>query len=598
MSHHRNRNVQGKTATQDATAGGGGVNKINVSFGMQYANEMSQAESQPMVACYLCSPVQGSVVEVAMKENDPAFTTRVVLEGIMGSATLLPKDTEVVFYATCVRENEAGWGCRVPAGIGSVLLVDLVEVGAKSTFIDVALRMPSADWLEKGRLRLNAGAKDVRIDARIRWENSSVGGQLSRVGAAQRSGARGGGGSGGQEQTPEERGRIEYINKVMRAEVAMPNTFTDTANVRIPIYYGDFGMVNPRAPLPAAAYFMCKVPASNRLFWTNALDVVLAREGHTVHDVDRMGLDEQSRVMADMICLVIQGMDYIGDVVDHNKRSIAGLYGFIGANAARPFDPALVDAGENFSDIMRTENGDCEDMGLGLGGQIFPAFLAADFEDHKQLKRFQEIANQYMAIMTLDSVMGAAVGDGKRKLGAHIKCNFLPALWVKSQMDKAAADLSAVAAAAAAQIAKRATTASKITHKIGGGGGGQQVRAVVGMHMGRRIGDTMANAPGEFAVGAAIEPQARIGEAAYLESDRIEVIGEAIASQSTLPWKPFAPWADQLKPIIGEGTGMYETRDRAKDELHAVRLTVDTKMPSLKVVIALRVSLHYTCTPN
>ena len=359
----------------------------------------------------------------------------------------------------------------------------------------------------------------------------------------------------------------------------MPNTFEDTSNVRIPIFFGDFGMINAQAPLPAAAYFMCKVPASNRLFWTNALDVVLAREGHTVHDVDRMSLDEQSRVMADMICLVVQGMDYIGDMVDHNKRSVKGVFGFIGANAAKPFDPALVDNGENFGDLLATGAGDCEDMGLAIGGQVYASFLAADFDDHKQLKRLREIATQYMAVMTLDSVMGAAVGDGKRKLGAHIKCNFLPAIWVKRQMEKAAADLSAVSQAAAAQIARRATASGgRIDRKLKAQLNGN--RAVLGMHMGQPIGShAAANHPGDFAPGPAPAP---VGEALYMESERIEVIGEAIAGQSALPWKPMTPWADQLKVIIAEGTGMYETRDRAKDVLHAARVAVDKSMPSLR----------------
>lgn len=360
----------------------------------------------------------------------------------------------------------------------------------------------------------------------------------------------------------------------MRAEVAMPNTFEDTGNVRIPIYFGDFGMTNARAPLPAAAYFMCKVPVSNRMFWTNALDVVLSREGKTVYDVDRATLDEQSRIMADMVCLVVQGFDYIPDIVDRNKRSIKGIFNFIGANSAKPFDPALVDNGENFSDAARTKAGDCEDFTMAIGAQVFPAFLAADFEDHRQLKRLQEIATQYMAVMTLDSVMGAAVGDGKRKLGAHLKCNFFPAVFVKRQMEKAAADLSAVAQAAAAQIAKRANTAGKIGRKAK-----VEDKAVIGMHMGQRIGDSMAGRPGEFSVGKAVAEH--IGDT-YLENERIEVIGEAISGQSALPWKPVAPWADQLKVIIGEGTGMYETRDRTEDPLHEARVTVDKDMPSLR----------------
>ncbi len=128
----------------------------------------------------------------------------------------------------------------------------------------------------------------------------------------------------------------------MQTEMTMPNTFPETGNVRIPLYWGDFGMSKRGAPLPAAAYFMCQVPKSNRLFWTNALDVVLARENRTVHDVDRMSLDEQSRVMADINCLVVQAMDYISDTVDQNKRAIAGLEGFIGAVVGKPYDPALV----------------------------------------------------------------------------------------------------------------------------------------------------------------------------------------------------------------------------------------------------------------
>jgi hypothetical protein len=554
--HHRQQRAVGAQTLNE------GTNRISVAFAMQYADQLSQAETNPVIACYFSSPVQGPVLEIPVPEDDAERRTRVSLDGLITSSTALPKDTQVVFYQTCMRKNEFGVDCPVSAGIGSVLLTDLIDAGAKNASLDVVIREPSSDWNEKGKLRLHPGTKDVRVDARVRWEAADPG--YRRLGAQQQQ-------QPSAEQTPQERARIEYINKVMRAEVAMPNTFSDTANVRIPIYYGDFGMLNAAAPLPAAAYFMCKVPASNRMFWTNALDVVLAREGQTVHDVDRMSLDEQSRVMADMICLVIQGMDYIGDIVDRNKKSIKGLFGFIGPNVAPPFDPALVDNGEKFGDLLRTGSGDCEDMGLAIGGQVFPAFLAADFEDHPQLKRFQEIGTQYMGVMTLDSVMGAAVGDGKRKLGAHIKCNFLPAIWVKQQMEKAAADLSAVAQAAAAQISKRTGAGVQRRVKL-------QDKAVVGMHLGRRIGDSVASTPGDFAVGKAPDP---IGEAAFLESERIEVIGEAIAGQQSLPWKPFAPWADQLKVIIAEGTGMYETRDRAKDELHAARAEVDKDLPSL-----------------
>jgi len=175
--------------------------------------------------------------------------------------------------------------------------------------------MPSASNMEKGKLRITTTRRQVSIASRIRW--AEVGSNASAL-------------SPERKQTPVESDMIDYINGIMRAEMAMPNTFEDTSNVRIPIYYGDFGMIKRDAPLPAAAYFMARVPKSNRLFWTNALDVVLAREGQVVHDVDRMTLQEQSKVMADINCLVIQAMDYIGDIVDRNKRTITPSPGFIG----------------------------------------------------------------------------------------------------------------------------------------------------------------------------------------------------------------------------------------------------------------------------
>jgi hypothetical protein len=183
-----------------------GTNRISVGFSMQYANELSQVESKPMISCYLSQPVKGPVLEILVPEDDPDTKTRVVLDAIINSGTALPKDTQVVFYGTCVRKNEFGVECRVSAGIGTVALTDLVEAGVKNAPIDVTLRMPSADWIEKGKLRIHAGSRDVKIDARIRWE--TVGAEWRRVGQQQRE----------QEQTPQERERIEYINKVRGGE--------------------------------------------------------------------------------------------------------------------------------------------------------------------------------------------------------------------------------------------------------------------------------------------------------------------------------------------------------------------------------------------
>jgi hypothetical protein len=475
---------------------------ITVAFGMQYGNELSPAESNPMVSCYFSSPVEGPVLDLRVPENEAGKALDVALQGELTIGTLLPADTKLVFYQTCERANEFGVQCRVPAGIGMVDLAFLMN-GANREPVDISLKMPSAGNIEKGRVRLTPGGRRVAIGSGIRWEPIGVNAAVAD-----------------RRQSPAEAAMITYINNLMHAEIAMPNTFEDTGNVRIPIYYGDFGMLKKDAPLPAAAYFMCKVPNSNRFFWTNALDVVLARQAQTTHDLERLPVQGQARVMADLNCYLIQGLDYMPDIVDTNKRSITPAAGFIGNNATgNGFAANLVAPGENFADALRTESEDCEGLGLGIGGQVFIAFLRADFEDHPLLKRLQEIGHQYMAVMTLDTVMGASVNDGKRHLGAHIKCNFLPAIWVKERMAKAARDLMPT------------TTKSRIA---------SSARRPINSH-----------------------------------------IGNAVADQAQLPWKPFADYARKLEVLIAEGTGAYETADRVSDPLRETRAKVDQAMPSL-----------------
>ncbi len=235
---------------------------------------------------------------------------------------------------------------------------------------------------------------------------------------------------------------LAHIRSTIEAEKGFPRTFADADNVRIPIYYGDVGMLRPDAPLAAAAYFLCATPKSNRRFWTNALDTVLARQGMVVNDVDRMSRKEQAYVMADVCNFVAQAIDYIGDTADPNRRPIRGSPGFIGIPAFRDYDPTRVEGAEKFGNAFRCICGDCEDLALAIGEHTCSSFLEADFSDHPQLKKLQEVGHQYIAIMTLDNVTSAAVGDqGERKRGAHLKCNFLPAIWVKECMDRAERNL-------------------------------------------------------------------------------------------------------------------------------------------------------------
>lgn len=180
---------------------------------------------------------------------------------------------------------------------------------------------------------------------------------------------------------------------------------------------------------------------------------------------------------------------------------------------------------------MRDLANDCEDVGLAIGVQIFAAYCQFKFKkipEHKQILKIQEIANQYIGVMSLDTVTAAAVKDDrddskaashKRQLGAHIKANFLPAKWVKSRIEKGTKDMAGMV------------------------------------------------------IGAGIN-----GSVQELVS---QVIGSSIDGSKTLLWKPFTAYADDLPVLIGEGTGMFQTLGVECDPIQGERVEVYTGLPSL-----------------
>ena len=321
---------------------------------------------------------------------------------------------------------------------------------------------------------------------------------------------------------PIEKEMLNYIHNVMTTEMSFPNTFPQTANVRIPTYYGDVGMLR-KAPLPAAAYFLYEVPRSNAAFWENNLKIVMARDSMTPHDVDHMPLAQQARVLADMMCLVVQSMDYISDITDGNRKPIKGLEGFISQSIDQGYDMTQVAAAERFGDALRDGCGDCEDLGLAIG-QTFSAFRSfqrMEFKGcSKQLIRLQQIATQYMATMSLDSVTAAAVGDRGGKMGAHIKCNLLPKMWVQQCIDKCNRDM------------QQAIDSKRIRHT----------------------------------------------------DQTVAIIKECINTSKTMRVAEGAlhEWGRELPVLILEGTGMFQTLGVERDPLEHERIAVYKGMSSLE----------------
>jgi len=420
------------------------LDKFNVSFTIQYGNELSQRESEPMLFCYLSSPIVTNGVEIPLPVDDADQQIRVNVEGCLPRGVQLPVDAQLVFYATCLKENQFGTPCRVDAGFATLPIAAIWSSSASSGFNeDLSLRLKSSGNIEKGRLRVRSGRHMMELGSQIRWETADIGSAISVWRASSSVTAEVGGPLREEDLLPVEKECLSNINQVMQTEMSFPNTFPQTANVKIPIYYGDVGMMRP-CPLPAAAYFMYKTPKSNRMFWENNLKTVLARTGHVINDVKHMTLTEKSTVLADMICYLVQSMDYISDLVDGNRRFIKGSQGFIESTIgqARDWDPTQVSGCERFGDALRDGTGDCEDFGLAEG-QTFSAFKEADFKDHPILAELQDIAHQYVAIMTLDTVTAAAARaeDQEKKMGAHIKCNMFPKYYFNQCIQKGRKDM-------------------------------------------------------------------------------------------------------------------------------------------------------------
>jgi len=479
-------------------------NPIDVTFTIQYGDELSQREKKPRLLCYLSSPVTNDPVELELPVDDAGKEMQVRISGYLGAGQKLPIDTQLVFYATCEKGNQFNVPCRVDAGFGTVMLKDLWAQPGYTN--DVSLRLKSTGNVEKGRLRVRSGRKMVNISSRIQWDSTSIGGEIANA-------------AGTNRVLPVEQQCLQYIKDLMQVEMSFPNTFPQTANVRIPIYYGDVGMMRP-TPLPAAAYFMYKTPESNRLFWENNLKTVLARNGKVVSDVDTMSLTEQATVVGDMVCFVMQSFDYIADTVDCNRRFIKGLEGFIGRSIDRPYDPTQVAAGERFGDSGRDKAGDCEDVGSGIG-QTFSSLNKADFKGHPQLQRLQEVASQYIAIMTLDSVTAAAVRaeDQKQKMGAHIKCNLFPKHYFNQCVEK-------------------------------------------GRHDTQRAIRTNRTAYAQKMVSAMI-------------GNSVDKVADKVCFANLKPWAKDCPF------IVCEGTGMFLTYGVDHDDIHNERAMVYKGMPSL-----------------
>jgi hypothetical protein len=204
-----------------------------------------------------------------------------------------------------------------------------------------------------------------------------------------------------------------YMDDIVRRESSMSDTIPGTERIRVPAYIGEQGLeLSQGKPMPAIAFLLRDIPRTNTAYWENAFQNVMARDQLAPGDWGRLNKKGQARAAILTIVNLTQALDYISDTVDRSGN-IEGI--------------------EEFSSGLDTGKGsDCEDDAMAIM-QTHNALLSHQFgpNDRSELREIQQIARQYVPVMSLDAVRGAAVGDEEAHVGAHMNINYVPSWLVK-----------------------------------------------------------------------------------------------------------------------------------------------------------------------
>lgn len=215
---------------------------------------------------------------------------------------------------------------------------------------------------------------------------------------------------------------MEYVSSCMQQQSTMKDTIPGTSLIHAPMEISESGIELTKSMyLPVTAYAMFETPKSNLGYWRNAFERVMARQNGDVSDFDDFDLDSKAMTMAQIMVFEAETFDYVSDEVDRNNRT-KGVY------------DALKKMGyENFGDATVTTSGDCEDSACTIQ-MTFRSFMAFKFPPtEKRLREMQNIARQYVPMLTLAVVHGAKADDENAPKGAHMYVTFL----TKHQFQKA-----------------------------------------------------------------------------------------------------------------------------------------------------------------
>jgi len=349
---------------------------INFNIDVQLIkDEMSPEEKQPQLNVFLDARFKRNPVTIGLNAENVEITGQ-----LSNDINEISQTSSLCFSAFAHRKNNFGDICLMDIGTTHIPIGMIIN-GSKS--FDLPLTMHTVDNYEKGVIRVFINDFDM-ADTKV-VKRKFIASEM-----------------------------IQYINNTIKMEEKMPDTINGTYNMRIPYDYSESGFeITKGTPLPAVAYVMSETPESNTLCWKNTLKIVMKRDNLEPEDFKRLSKIGKARIMALIICCLPQYLEYIGDTIDKNTKR-------------KKYLASRVVGCENFGDSLSTFSGDCEDLGTGIM-MVYNSLVAHKFDSNeKTLIEIQQIARQYIPILSLDAVNGAQVSDKNAPKGAHMNDNIVP----------------------------------------------------------------------------------------------------------------------------------------------------------------------------
>ncbi len=353
-------------------------------------SNLSPAEKHPQVRCFLDARFDREATTIQLDQEGKTYA--VTVSGKLVKSAI-PPTTALCMASMAWRPNSSGTPCLLDTGVSHVTFAEIAKgILSTGTFErDMHMIMHTAQGLDKGTLRIRVtGIQGVKIK-----DPSIIGHALCTR----------------KDAVPL---ITDYINNTIGTEQAMRDTFQGTQNMRIPFDYSESGIQTTLdTPLPAAAFVMSETPKTNVLYWENAFQTIMRRDGLKPEDWNRLNKTGKARATVLTICYAAQYMDYVSDTVDRNTR-------------IERYSRQLVSSYENFGDALATDSGDCEDL-AGVELQCYNALQTIDCSQcSSELREVQAMARQYVPPLSLDVVRGAQVSDQVAHYGAHMNENFVP----------------------------------------------------------------------------------------------------------------------------------------------------------------------------